>query len=95
MTIDREDYKGARTLATVEHLGETFQIVRRRFNGKPWRRYVALLHGGVNMASGSYFTDVADAASKFGDLLQKTFTDRDELLARIQTVKHRAAGHCD
>ena len=57
MPIDREDYKGARTLATVEHLGETFQIVRRRFNGKPWRGYLALLHGGVNMESGRKFKE--------------------------------------
>lgn len=44
-----EDYTKARTLHTIEFLGETFRVVRRRVNGKPWRKYLTLLHGNVPM----------------------------------------------
>jgi hypothetical protein len=93
--MQTEDYKGARILATVEHLGETFQIVRWRVNGKPWRKYMALLYGGIVMSYGKGETNPTRAATEFKHLFEKTFTDRTEMLTRIQTLKHQAAGHCD
>jgi hypothetical protein len=93
--MQTEDYKGARILATVEHLGETFQIVRLHVNGKPWRKYVTLLHGGIAMWNGKGETDPTKAAAEFKRLFEKAFTDRTEMLTQIQTLKHRAAGRCD
>ena len=93
--IDREDYTNARTLATIEHLGETFRLVRRRINGKPWRKYLALVHGTVNVASNSHLTEVDEAVAEFEKLLRKTFSAREALLAVLKQVKDRAAGHCD
>lgn len=93
--MQAEDYTGARTLATVEHLGETFQIVRQRVNGKLWRKYVTLLHDGIVMANGGRENDPAEAAAEFKLKFEKVFTDRAVMLAGIQAMKHRAAGHCD
>jgi len=93
--IDREDYTGARVLGTIEHLGETFFLVRLRRNGKPFGKGLALTHGGVNMAFNSRISSVAEAISEFKGQFQKVFKDRTTLLAEIQTAKHRAAGHCD
>ena len=93
--VDREDYANARTLATIEHLGESFRIVRRRFNGKPWRKYLALVHGNVNVGSTLHISDVPEMEQECRRLLVKTFSERDSLLAGLRTVKQPAAGHCD
>lgn len=54
-----EDYRTARVLARIEHMGEAFTIVRRRMNGKPWRKYLVLLHNGEEMSASSMSGETA------------------------------------
>jgi len=86
-----EDYSRARALATVEHLGETFRVVRRRFDGKHWRGYLALVHGAALMSHGTYpdTTDPGEAAAFFKSLLVRTFKDRESLQRAIRETKER------
>lgn len=92
---DKEAYAGARTLATVEHLGETFRLVRRRINGKPWRKCITLLHGDVCVSySHPRVTDMSDpveCAAYYKDQLSRTYTSRDALLLALNAHTQRAA----
>ena len=61
MLFDREDYSKARTLATFVYLVETFRVVRRRFDGRPWRKYLMVLHGNAPVSNdGRAWNDVTD-----------------------------------
>ena len=69
------EYNGARTLAIVEHLGEIFRVVRRRVNGKPWRKYVALVHEGCFVGATYRTTDPVEAAKWFKEQLSRVYAD--------------------
>lgn len=85
--VDREDYATARTLATVEHFGETFRVVRKRINGKPWRKYLTLCHGGVSVTSSlTRETDPAAIAKQYKELLSRTFKTREEMMPVLQNT---------
>jgi hypothetical protein len=95
------EYTGARTLATVEHCGIIFRVVRKRVNGKPWRKYVTLLHDDDDMAGTTEVkeTDPVKAAAIFKSYLDKVFGDGEKskqaLLDRIAYVRnlHRENNH--
>lgn len=74
-----EDYASARTLATIEHLGFKFRVVRRRYNGKPWRGYLILLHVNTPMSARDYLQgDPNVAARLWKDRLEVSFKPGSE-----------------
>ena len=84
-----EDYATAKTLAKVEHCGETFRVVRRRINGKPWRKYVALVYGDTYVAGLDGVTDAKEAAATFLVQLTKLFATRNDLLTSLRPILER------
>lgn len=71
---DTEDYSKARTLASFEHLGIRFRIVRRRFSGKHWRGYLTLLHDNTPMTHDDFKEgDAVVAAAEWKARVEKTF----------------------
>ncbi len=87
--MHNESYKAARTLATVEHVGETFRICWKRINGKPWRKYLALVHGETYVAGADRCTDPGEAAIEFKKLLEKTFASREAMLPILAATLER------
>lgn len=85
-----ECYKGARTLYSFEYLGETFRVVRRRFDGRHWRGYLMLLHGDVPMIDNDFKVGNAVAAGNqwHGDM-ERTFKTREQLVSAIAEVTER------
>jgi len=86
-----EDYARAKTLRTFEYLGETFRLVRRRFRGRPWRKYLTLLHDNVPMVTTDYRTDPDEALALWSEKIRRTFKTRDAMLAAIAEQKQRIA----
>jgi hypothetical protein len=85
-----EDYTRARTLRAFEYLGESFRIVRRRINGKPWRKYLTMLHDNVPMVTTDYRTDPDEALLLWGKKIRRTFKSAEALRAAIAEQKARA-----
>lgn len=84
---DRENYSTARTLATVKHLDITFRIVRRRVNGKPWRKYLTLAYGQTGMCdSPPDTTDATEAAAHYAAQLERCYP-----VARSDSLKSMLA----
>ena len=81
-----EDYAKARTLATIEHCDETFRVVKRRINGKPWRGYLALVYGDTFVAGCDGITDVGEATALFLAQLTKLFATRNALLTSLRPI---------
>lgn len=54
MRFDREDYSKSRNLATFDFMGESFRVVRRRLDGKPWRKELMVLHGNAPVSNEGY-----------------------------------------
>jgi hypothetical protein len=84
-----ENYAGARTLATVEHCGLTFRIVRRRFKGKLWRKYLTLLYEDLPISDGTFppTTDPQECVKFYRDILRRVCPTRartDEQLAILK-----------
>lgn len=67
-------YAGARTLATINHEGYLFRVVRRR---PAWRKSLVLLHGDDCVSENTYpeSTDPTEAAAEFKRLLDR-FPDK-------------------
>lgn len=90
MRFDREDYRKARTLASFEYMGETFRVVRRRFDGKPWRKYLMVLHGNAPVSNdGNAWNDVddpAECARLCSAYMQKRLAGRDSLAAGLAFI---------
>lgn len=91
-----EDYSRSRSLARVEHLGVTFDIVRRRYDGKPWRKYLVMVHEGVQIAApfgrAEELTDpkaMADWTKNQLCRLYPTLGEREQMLAAIATIKEQ------
>lgn len=88
-----EDYSRARKLVTIEHLGAQFHVVRRRFNGKPWRQYLTLIQDGFEVAAASWDragTDPTAAAKFFKERLERGFPnpeDRERMFSLIAELK--------
>lgn len=89
--MQNENYATARALATIEHLGETFKIVRRRHDGKPWRGYLALVHGDTMVAQSLDAADPKEAAVLYGEKLKKTFATREALLESLVPLLEKFA----
>lgn len=75
--MDGENYKGAKTFATIEHLGTTFRIVRRRFGGKAgqgyWGGYWQLLLDDMPVTD-MWVRGTIDVASwEYRERLERTF----------------------
>lgn len=87
--MQNENYTNARTLATVEHCGETFRIVRRRINGKPWRLYLALVHGATYVANLDPATTAEQGLLVARERLAKCFATREALLASLEPILTR------
>jgi len=95
-----EDYSRSRPLATIEHLGRRFHIVRRKFDGKPWRQYLILVYGGVAMTSdfprGDDISDPAQVAAFYTAELARLFPDRPGERERLDDqIKLVLASHDD
>lgn len=92
MRFDREDYSKSRTLASFEFMGELFRVVRRRLDGKPWRKELMVLHGNTPVANEGYaWNDTTDPAecAKLCYAYMETRLSRESLaegLARIHGV---------
>lgn len=88
-----EDYTGARVLAHIEHMGETFTIVRRRINGSTWRKYVVLLLNGEEMCSGGAETDPEKFKAEMVESFARTFPAgrEDYFRTSIEAQKDRNA----
>lgn len=89
-------YSGAAALATVEHLGETFRVVRQRFAHKRRCHGFALLHGMCPVAVTPYtFVGEADAAAQwFRSKLQTmypAYAEAPSELSRLMAVTMCAA----
>lgn len=90
--MGRENYAGARTLGTIEFMGETFRVVRMRINGKPWRKELILCHGNTAVGASAHLkgeTDVVAATARFAELLRQRFKSRDALLPALQDILKR------
>lgn len=86
-----EDYSKAKVLDQIEHLGETFIIVRQRFNGKPWRKYTALLTASDRLpvvTTTSFNATITAELAK--EKFARAFQDRDAMLAQIDTIRAAA-----
>jgi hypothetical protein len=93
---NHEDYSKVRTLASFEHAGITFRVVRRRFDGKHWRGYLALLCGNIPMTHDDFKSGCAvKAAAEWKERTERTFPQgSEEKLAAIiadMTAKYGAA----
>lgn len=76
---DHENYSKARTLATFEHLGLTFRVVRRRFDGRHWRGYLALLFENTPMSHDDFKEgDATVAAAEWKARAERTFPPGSE-----------------
>jgi hypothetical protein len=89
--IGREDYSRSRVLAKVEHLGLHFGIVRKRVNGKPWRKYLVLIFNGQAVASCRAETDPTAAATWVKAKFSQCFTTREKLDAELNNILARGA----
>jgi hypothetical protein len=89
-----EDYSRSKTLATVEHLGETFRIVRRRFDGKPWRKYLMVLHDGVPITNEYPWEaiDPKECACEVKALLSRLITTQEVMMKGLARV-HGGGGY--
>jgi len=90
--MNAENYTGARTLASFEHLGTTFRIVRRRFDGKHWRGYLTLLCGDVPMTHDDFKQGcAATAAAEWKARTERTFPpgSKDAMLKAIADLNSR------
>lgn len=90
MRFDREDYSKARTLASFEYRGETFRVVRRRYGGKLWHKYLMVLHGNAPVSNeGSAWNDTedpAECARLCSAYMQKHPGGRDSLAAGLAYI---------
>ena len=87
-----ENYERSRALSSLTVFGEEFKISRLRGNGKPFRKYLTLVHGGVAVADAKATeNDPLRAREWFSNLFAETFTSREELLTAIDGTKKRKA----
>lgn len=87
-----EDYSKARTLATVDHLGTTFRVVRRRLDGKHWRGYLELLCDNTPMTTNDPKCGCPlAAAAEWKSRLERTFPPGSEskMTAVIAGLKNK------
>lgn len=96
MRFDREDYRNARTLASFEYMGETFRVVRRRYDGKPWRKYLMVLHGNAPVSNDGHAWNDVDDPNECARLcfayMQQRLSERASLVAGLACI-HGAPAH--
>ena len=84
--MSNENYENARTLAQIEFMGEKFRLCRRRINGKPWRKYLALVYGHTLVAGNLTATDPVEAKAQMESMLAKCFDSRESLWASLKSI---------
>lgn len=82
-----EDYTKARPLGRIYLHGEEFRVVRKRVLGKPWRKYLALIHRGRQVSDRINTTDPIEATAAWRGKLEATFGTREKLLAAIASLQ--------
>ena len=83
-----ENYSKAKTLATIEHHGEQFRIVRRRWNGKPAQGLV-MVHGATFVAPLKEGFELEALRAGLALELAKHFPTRESLLESLAPILER------
>jgi hypothetical protein len=89
---DFEDYSRSRVLATVQHGGLSFGLVRKRLRGKPWRKYLVLVFNGRAVAGCDRETDPAKAAAAIKARFERVFPAGGSLSLNDELTKILAVG---
>ncbi len=83
-----ENYAKSKTLATLEHCGEQFRIVRRRSRGKPSLGLV-MVHGATYVAPLKDGIELGALRNGLALELAKHFPTRESLLESLTPILER------